>query len=197
MTPMRNRLLILTTATLLMGGCVASGQAGYSANAEVTTPALISIDSDVQVIADYDEPIFYSQNYYWRNDGGVWFRSTSHTRGWVRFDAAPAAIIRIERPAAYIHYRGNASASAHSQPEIRDHRDSPPPPPPMVREERKEMKEERKDERKEMKEERKDDRKDMKEERKDERRDAKEERKDEKKDRKDDKKDRKDDKKGR
>ena len=202
MTAMRNRLLILTTATLLMGGCVASGQAGYSANAEVTTPELVYIDSDVQVIADYDEPIFYSNNYYWRNDGGAWYRSTSHTRGWVRFDAAPAAIVRIQRPAAYIHYRGNASASAHSQPEIRDHRDSPPP---MVREERKDMreerKEERKDERKDMKEERKDERRDerrdMKEERKDERKDAKEERKDEKKDRKEEKKDRKDDKKDR
>ncbi|MEO7094831.1 MAG: hypothetical protein ABI175_16350 [Polyangiales bacterium] len=191
-------MLTFTTAALLMGGCVASGQAGYSANAQVTTPDLVYIDSDVQVIADYDEPIFYSGNYYWRYDGGAWYRSTYHTRGWVRYDNAPVAIRRIDRPTAYIHYHANASASA--RPEVRDHRDSPPPPPPVssppppppspaaIREERKE-------ERKEMKEERKDERKDMKEERKDEKQDRKEERKDEKKDRKEDRKD--DKKKGR
>jgi len=198
MGPMRNRLLTLTTAALLMGGCVGSGQAGYSANATVTTPDLVYIDSDVQVIADYDEPIFYSGNYYWRYDGGAWYRSQYHTRGWVRYDNAPVAIRRIDRPTAYIHYRGTASASA--RPEVRDHRDSPPPPPPVIREERrddrkderKEIKEERKDERRDIKEERKDERKDMKEERKDERKDVKEERKDDKKDRKDDKKDKKD-----
>jgi hypothetical protein len=165
-----------------MGGCVASGQAGYSANATVTTPALVSIDSDVQVIADYDEPIFYSGNYYWRNDGGTWYRSQNHTRGWVRY-SAPAAILRIERPAAYVHYHGNASASARPQPVVRDHRDSPSPPPPMVREERKE-------ERKEIKEERKEERRDMKEERKDDKKDRKDDRRDDRKDRKDDKKDR-------
>jgi hypothetical protein len=179
-----------------MGGCVASGQAGYSANAEVTAPELVSIDSDVQVIADYDEPIFYSGNYYWRYDSGAWYRSQNHTRGWVRFDNAPVAIRRIDRPSAYIHYRGSASASARSQPVVRDHRDSPPPPPaPVIRDHRdspppppvrEERKEERKDEKREIKDERKDDKREIKEERKDEKRD----RKDDKKDRKDDKKDR-------
>ncbi len=173
-----------------MGGCVASGQAGYSANATVTTPDLVYIDSDVQVIADYDEPIFYSGNYYWRFDGGAWYRSSYHTRGWVRYDNAPVAIRRIDRPAAYVHYRGRASASARSQPEIRDHRDSPPPPP-AIREERKEERKEIKEERKD---ERKDERREIKEERKDERQDRKDDRKDERQDRKDD---RKDDKKGR
>jgi hypothetical protein len=170
MAPMLNRLLLLTTTTLLMGGCLASGQAGYSANAQVTTPDLVYIDSDVQVIADYDEPIFYSGNYYWRNDGGVWYRSTTHTSGWVRFDNAPVAIRRIDRPTAYVHYHGAANAGMRPQPEIRDHRDSPPPPPmapPMVREERKEIREERKDERKDVKEERKDERKEEKKDRKD------------------------------
>ena len=191
---MRNRLLTLTTAALLLGGCVASGQAGYSANATVTTPDLVYIDSDVQVVADYDEPIFYSSNYYWRYDGGAWYRSQYHTRGWVRFDNAPVAIRRIERPSAYIHYRASANASARSQPEVRDHRDSPPPPPPVTRDERRDMKEERKDEKREMKEERKDEKREMKEERKEEKRDERNDRKEE---RKEDKKDRKDDKKGR
>src|SRR5438477_12979875 len=28
----------------------------------------------VQVIADYDEPIFYSDGFYWRQYGGGWYR---------------------------------------------------------------------------------------------------------------------------
>ena len=68
------------------------------------TPDLVEVSPGVQVIADYDEPIFYSDSYYWRQDGGVWFRSTSHTGGWARVEVAPVAIRSIERPAAYVHY---------------------------------------------------------------------------------------------
>ena len=54
---------------LLVGGCAASGSARYSAS--VTTPRLVYVSAGVQVIEDYDEPIFYSSNMYWRYDGGV------------------------------------------------------------------------------------------------------------------------------
>ena len=35
------------------------------------------------MIADYNEPIFYSDGYYWRNNGGTWYRSSYYTGGWV------------------------------------------------------------------------------------------------------------------
>jgi hypothetical protein len=89
----------------LAGGCVASGRVGYTA--QVTAPEMVVISPGVQVIANHDESVFYNDNYYWRNQGGVWYRSTAHTGGWVRH-SAPRAILSIERPSAYVRYRGSA-----------------------------------------------------------------------------------------
>src|SRR5205823_13483946 len=80
----------------LAGGCMGSAQ--FGATADVSAPDLVVVSPGVQVIADYDEPIFFSDSYYWRQDGGVWFRSTSHTGGWARVEVAPVAIRSIERP---------------------------------------------------------------------------------------------------
>jgi hypothetical protein len=112
----------------LAGGCAGTGQFAYTS--EVTTPELVVISPGVQVIADIDEPIFYSNNYYWRNQGGSWYRSTSHTRGWARVEVAPVEIRTIERPSAYVHYHGEASARASHERQapvpaavVRDHRE--------------------------------------------------------------------------
>ena len=100
------------------------GSAQFGATADVSAPDLVVVSPGVQVIADYDEPIFFSDSYYWRQDGGVWFRSTSHTGGWARVEVAPVAIRSIERPAAYVHYHGEARATAVQRgPEVRDHRE--------------------------------------------------------------------------
>src|SRR3954468_12931379 len=101
-------LFLALAAAALAGGCVGSGQLTYTS--EATTPELVVVSPGVQVIADLDEPIFYSNNYYWRNQGGYWYRSQYHTRGWARVEAAPVEIRAIERPAAYIHYHGEARA---------------------------------------------------------------------------------------
>ncbi len=94
----------------LVGGCTASGQASYRATgtASVSAPEMVVISPGVQVIANYDEPIFYSENYYWRYDNGFWLRSHTHSGGFVRY-TAPRAIVQIERPSAYIRYRGRAT----------------------------------------------------------------------------------------
>lgn len=162
-TVMRTPLLLAVTSSLLLIGCAGSGHVQYSAH--VTTPELVYINSDVQVIADYREPIFYTDNYYWRYNGGVWYRSTNHTRGWLRVDVVPVKIRRIDRPTAYIRYRGQARAS--TGPVVRDHR--APAPSPVVRdhrEERKDAKEAQKEERKEQKEAQKEERKEQKKDRK-------------------------------
>ncbi len=171
---MHNSLASLLFVTLV-AGCTATGSARYSA--EATTPNLVYVSDDVQVIEDYDQPVFFSANMYWRYDNGVWFQSRQHTTGWVRVSTPPAPILRIERPAAYIHFHANANARAAVV-----HQDAPPPPPPheerreMMKEERHDAKEEMKQDRKDAQEQRKDDRKDAKEERKDAK-DAKDDRK--------------------
>jgi hypothetical protein len=146
---MRISLLHALTATLLVAGCAASGQVRY--NAHVTTPELVYIDSDVQVIADYREPIFYTDGYYWRYDGGAWYRSSRYTSGWVRIEVVPVAIRRIERPGAYVHYRAGARAGTARGPAVRDHRD-----------EHKEMKDAHKEERQDQKDARQDHKDDQK-----------------------------------
>jgi hypothetical protein len=95
---MRNPLLHAVTASLLLVGCTGTF------SGEVTTPSMVYIDSDVRVVADYDEPIFYTNNFYWRQTNGVWYRSSRHSGGWAVY-AAPTAILRIERPTAYVRYK--------------------------------------------------------------------------------------------
>jgi hypothetical protein len=119
---MQTSLLHSLLFAALAGGCLASGQVGYSAH--VAAPEMVVISPGVQVIADYDEPIFYNENYYWRNQGGTWYRSRSHSGGWVRF-SAPTAILSIEQPTAYVHYRGTVKVNDRRAPGpvVRDHRD--------------------------------------------------------------------------
>jgi hypothetical protein len=85
-------------AAALAAGCAATvATDGYG-------PDLVTVSPGVQVIADYDEPIFYSDGFYWRYDGGVWYRSTYYTGGWA-YARPPVAVMRIQQPYAYRHYR--------------------------------------------------------------------------------------------
>ena len=112
MIPSPLRLAAFACVSFSVGACIASGQMHSSAevqsSAQVSAPDLVYINPDIQVIADYDEPIFYDRSYYWRNDGDGWSRSTTYTGGWVRVETAPVAIQHIDHPRAYVHY--------HAQP---------------------------------------------------------------------------------
>jgi len=81
--PVQTSLLHSILFAALVGGCAGSGQFTYAA--EATTPELVVVSPGVQVIADRDEPIFYSNNYYWRNQGGYWYRSPNYRRRIVRW----------------------------------------------------------------------------------------------------------------
>jgi hypothetical protein len=96
---MRSILLAgLALATLVTAGCAAT------VTADAYPPDLVYAAPGVQVIADYDEPIFYNDGFYWRFYGGGWYRSTYYTGGWV-YARPPVAVMRIDRPYAYAHYR--------------------------------------------------------------------------------------------
>jgi flagellar biosynthesis GTPase FlhF len=194
---MRTTLLSSLFVVALVGGCTATGSARYSATA--TTPRLVYVSSDVQVIEDYHEPIFYSGNFYWRYDNGVWYRSTYHTRDWVRVTVVPVSIRRIERPSMYIRYHASARGNAQPGPVVRDHRDDDRREMKQeakeerkeVQQERKEAQQERKEVQQEAKEERKEERKEAQQERKEAQHEAKEQRKDDKHDAKHDRKNKK------
>ena len=82
--------------------------AGAGCTAAVTSdpypPDLVYVSPGVQVIADYNEPIFYSDGLYWRYSNNSWYRSRYYTGGWV-YATPPAAVLRIDRPYGYARYR--------------------------------------------------------------------------------------------
>jgi hypothetical protein len=99
MRPIRSLLKATLVAAALFGaGCYAT------VSGEAYGPDLVTVSPGVQVIADYDEPIFYSDGLYWRYYGGVWYRSNVYNGGWV-YAQPPAAVLRIDRPYGYAHYR--------------------------------------------------------------------------------------------
>jgi hypothetical protein len=93
----------IVPAALVLALALGTGCAATVA-ADAYGPDLVYVSPGVQVIADYNEPIFYSDGFYWRYYGGVWYRSSYYTGGWV-YARPPVAVLRIDRPHAYVHYR--------------------------------------------------------------------------------------------
>lgn len=124
----RFTLLVAVAVAALAAGCF--GTVGYSAgvSSEGYGPDLVYAAPGVQVIADYDEPIFFADSLYWRFDGVRWYRSSYYTGGWV-YATPPAVVRRIDRPHDFVHYRpqGWVDRRAHQQgPITRDHRAETP-----------------------------------------------------------------------
>lgn len=119
----RITLLLLVSAVAATGGCYGTGEVAYGGTVTATTvaPDLVYAGPGVQVVADYDYPVFYADNYYWRYDNGYWFRSNYYTGGWITA-RPPGAVLRIDRPYAYRHYRPRGYVSR--RPVVRDHRDT-------------------------------------------------------------------------
>ena len=121
--------LALSGLLLLAGantGCIVHGRARVGATATVSTPAMVEVSPGVMVIEDYDEPVFYSDGYYWLYSDGVWLRSHYHTGGWVRYHSVPRGIVSIRSPRAYVRYRGGAGVHrTHVRARGRTHYQTP------------------------------------------------------------------------
>jgi hypothetical protein len=127
------RLLVptaLATTTVAVGaGCTGDGTIRYTATASYSQPSLAYVSPGVYVVEDYDQPVFYSNNVYWRYNNGLWYRSRYHDHGFSYYARPPRAVVSIQRPTAYIHYRGssryNAGRDTRHAPggvHVRDHR---------------------------------------------------------------------------
>jgi hypothetical protein len=101
-----NRLILI--ASLLTIGACYSEEPGVAVgyNAGYAAPQMEVVSPGVQVISDYDYPVFYSDGFYWRYDGGMWYRSGYWNRGWGVAYNVPVGVRGISRPEAYVHYRG-------------------------------------------------------------------------------------------
>lgn len=104
---------------LLVAAC--TGSVGYTVSTPVAYgPDLVYVAPGVQVIADYDVPVFFVDGFYWRWYGGGWYRSSYHTGGWV-YASPPPALLRVPAPHTYVHYRPHGWVPRRNVV-VRDHR---------------------------------------------------------------------------
>ena len=117
------RLIALLFAGVLGTGCYATASTGYTpayygpsvaVSATTVGPDLVYVSPGVQVIADYNEPVFYADGFYWRETGGIWYRSHYHTHGWHSY-RAPRTILGIRDRHSYRHYRPDGYTPRHRQ----------------------------------------------------------------------------------
>jgi len=120
---MTKTLAFFLTAALTTA-CAGQAEVHYSGDA--TRPQLVALDGDpdVSVVANADEPIFFTDSTFWLYRDNTWYRSSSHRTGWTRADAPPEKVTRIAQPSRYVHYRHN---EAGSRTGFND-RDAPPRP---------------------------------------------------------------------
>lgn len=144
---MRGTLLTVALAAAALGGCYTTGEVGYratyttpSADVYVSTPDLVTVSPGVQVVADYDEPVFYTDGFYWRFYNNGWYRSNNYAAGWYFVDRPPVAVLRIDRPYAYAHYRPQGyvvrNRARYRPPErivVRNQRQTTYRPEPVIR----------------------------------------------------------------
>jgi hypothetical protein len=182
--------------SLVVAGCTGTGAVQYSASAEVATPTLVEVEPGVQVVADYDQPVFFSDGFYWRYDAGYWYRSPYYNRAWVSVSAPPVAVRQIQRPEIYAHYHADARVRTREArvtpqptPEIREHRAEPPRAEIRDRNDDQRREDERRDEQRREQMERRDDKRDDKAERREDKRDEKADKREEKAERHDEKRD--------
>jgi hypothetical protein len=98
--------LISLLFVVAAAGCYTEADVGYGEPAYAApAPALVEVSPGVQVISDYDYPVFFSEGLYWRSYGGVWYSSNVYNGGWAVNYRVPMGVGRISNPGYYAHYR--------------------------------------------------------------------------------------------
>jgi len=85
-----------------VNGPVIEAQIGV---AQPDLPDLITVTPDVQVVAAYDEPVFFTGGFYYREMNGGWDRSQSHSSGWSSYNDVPYSVRSIENRHSYRNYQ--------------------------------------------------------------------------------------------
>jgi hypothetical protein len=125
--PMLRTIAKATMVAALAAGCY-EGEVQYRGTVAVSgeVPDLAYVEPGVQVIADYDEPIFFADGFYWWSVDGAWYRSSYYTGGWVYVATPPLVVMRIREPHRFRHYRPSGYV-VHRRP-VPSHRVQRPGP---------------------------------------------------------------------
>lgn len=60
-------------------------------------PQLVVVAPGVEVVPDFDDEVFFVDQYYWHRRGPHWYRTSSHNGGWVLVEPqiVPRTIVSI------------------------------------------------------------------------------------------------------
>ena len=99
--------IVFAVAASLAGCAGTSGDVKHAGDVRVSSAELIEIEPGIQVVADAEEPVFFSDGFYWLHRDGYWLRSNNASRGFMRVELSyvPERIRSIERPQTYVQYR--------------------------------------------------------------------------------------------
>jgi hypothetical protein len=73
--------------------------------ADSAAPDLVEAAPGVQVVADYDAPVFFNSGMYWRYNDGGWYSSSEYTGGWAYRASPPSVIVNIDHPERFVHFK--------------------------------------------------------------------------------------------
>lgn len=123
--PMKKLLLSVLAATAF-AGCVTRGDVGvgYSYGYASPAPDMYVMGDGVSVVAYADYPTFYSDNYYWMYNNGMWYRSGYYGGGWVVSYDVPYRVRSIRQPHSYARFQPGAGWTRYNAggTAVRDHR---------------------------------------------------------------------------
>jgi len=68
-------------------------------------PPLVVVTPGIRIVPEYDQEVYFVNNYYWVRRDEVWYRTPRYDGGWrpVKVVYVPAALVRIP-PGRYRHY---------------------------------------------------------------------------------------------
>jgi hypothetical protein len=101
------------TLTLILSATLAAACAGknedrvvYATSSNTTSPVLVAISPEVEVVADAKAPVFRANNAYWLYRGDRWYRSSDLNSGtWMQIGTPPRALASIGDPHQYVGIR--------------------------------------------------------------------------------------------
>ncbi len=120
-------------AGMLQAGMLQTGCAGHTrveGRVAVQYPRLVYVSPGLWVLADSNDPIFYSDGYYWLYRDGVWFNSFNYWGDWTYQPVVrvPVVIRSVRRPVAYRRYRARPGQQTRRVSPTVDHRRKTRPP---------------------------------------------------------------------
>lgn len=131
MRPLDRTAPLLALALLLSPGLA---EAQVNVRIELGLPAapqLVVVQPGVQVVADHDDEVFFTDGRYWLRRGDAWYRAPRAQAAFVHVEArlVPAVLVTLT-PGRYRRWQPVQAEPVLAPPPPPPTRARPPPPPP-------------------------------------------------------------------